>query len=229
MTNRQIQIEWDRSAPFALGRHVNHDEQSKAFAVAATVDRSTWRDKAIRIYDPLPNPNQCHGECTGCAKSMQMNAVGNRVKGVVLKMDDAHKLYHLATTLDPWEGTWQPDDTGSSGLAAAKAAQQLGLGGEYRWLFNLADGVVQAIMNGHVVNCGTNWYYDMFNQNSSGLVVPGGGIAGGHEWSARGYDLSSDRVLGRCWWGTFRDFWIKRTDLADLLADNGDAHIQARS
>jgi len=210
-----------------LGRQIVHDPRSRAFASPLSVDKSRWRDKAIRIYDPSPNPNQCHGECTGCAKCMQLNAVGNRVAGRVLNMDDAHRIYGLATTLDPWAGSFPPDDTGSSGLAAAKAAQRLGLGGEYRWRFDGADGVIEEVMAGHVVNVGTRWDDRMFDLDRDGRVEPGGAVAGGHEWSVRGYREDRDWVLGRCWWGSFRDFWIRRDHLAELLADDGDAHVQA--
>lgn len=212
-----------------LGRHVVHDERSRGFALAATVDTSKWVTKLIRVYDPVPNPNQTIGDCTGCAKAMQMNAAGNRKKGVVLGLATADKVYSLATTLDPFDGSYPPDDTGSNGLSAAKAAQKLGLGGTYRWIFNGADGVVQAVMDGHVVNVGTRWDNNMFNQDAKHFVHPGGGIAGGHEWTVRGYSVEMDALRGRCWWGTFRDFWIKRTDLAELLADQGDAHVQARA
>lgn len=221
-------VHYDRRDP-RLGRHVVHDERSRAFALAATVDTSMWRTHSVRIYDPIPNPDQTIGNCTGCAKAMQLNAAGNRRTGQVLNMEVADKVYSLATTLDPWDGAWPPDDTGSSGLAAAKAAQQLGLGGEYRWLFGGADEVVQAVMENHVVNVGTAWYYGMFDQDSHGVIEPSGSLAGGHEWSVRGFDADRDLVRGRCWWGGFRDFWIKREHLADLLADDGDAHVQART
>lgn len=211
-----------------LGRVGVFDERSRGFAFAASVDTATWRTRHVRIYDPLPNPNQAIGDCTGCAKAIQFNAVGNRVTGQVLKMSNADRIYSLATTLDPWDGAWPPDDTGSSGLAAAKAAQQLDLGGTYRWLFGGADEVVQAVMDGHVVNVGTRWDNHMFDQDADGRVEPGGSVAGGHEWSVRGFDADRDWLLGRCWWGDFRDFWIKREHLAELLADDGDANVQAR-
>ena len=213
-----------------LGRHVHHDPRSRAYALAPTVDRSTWHTKAIRIYDPHPNPNQAIGDCTGVAKCIMFNAVGNRKRGQVLNMDDAVRIYSLATQLDSFTGTYPPTDTGSSGLAAAKAAQQLGLGGEYRWLFGGADVVIQAVMDGHVVNVGTRWDQQMFTPDADGRVHPGGAVAGGHEWSVRGYDAHRDWALGRCWWGpSFRDFWISRFDLAALLADQGDAHVQSHA
>ena len=221
-----------------LGRQMVHDERSRAFvAPRAPIDRGSWHDKAIRLYDPTPNPNQTIGNCTGCAKSMQLNATGNRVTGRVLRMSDAERIYSVATGLDPWEGTWPPTDTGSSGLASAKAAQQLGLAGEYVWEFEGIDGVVQNIMEGRAMSLGTWWYYGMFDAtggvfNGLPVVRPTGGQAGGHQWVARGYDADRDRILGRCWWGTgpasevHQDFWIARSDAGDLLADGGDAHWQ---
>jgi hypothetical protein len=211
-----------------LGRQKVHDPRSKAFAVTAPIDKSKWRSKTIRIYDPPKNPNQCHGECTGVAKCVQMNAVGNRVTGIIFGMTDAHRFYHEATRLDPFDGEWPPDDTGSSGLASAKAAQKLGIGGEYLHIFNGADGVVQQIQEGHVVSVGTWWYEDMFEPSSLGIIQPTGKQVGGHQYAARGYDARRDLVLIRCWWGTYRDVLIKREHLNELILDGGDAHVQAR-
>lgn len=212
-----------------LGRQLVHDDASRGFAFPGTVDRTTWRDKAIRLYDPWPNPNQRVGCCTGVAKCSQFNAVGNRRKGVVLDLADAEDYYSENTRIDPFPGTWPPDDTGSSGLASAKTAQKRGEGGEYRWLFGGADEVVQAIMSGAVVSVGTWWHWDMFTPNPSGLIQPGGGQAGGHQYVIRGYDADKDWLRLRCWWGAFRDAWISRTHLDNLLRDGGDAHVQRRT
>lgn len=222
-----------------LGRQKVHDERSRAFPLTTTVDRSTWRDKAVRIYDPAPNPNQCHGECTGCAEMMMLNSLGNRRRGIILNLTEhAHAAYAWATNNDPWDGAMVYDeatktisgtDTGSSGLAAAKASVALGYGIDYRWLFGGADEVVQNIMDGRVISAGTWWHADMFGPSggtyvSLPVVTPTGGRAGGHQYVLRGYDVEGDLVMGRCWWGSFRDFWIKRIDLDTLLRDGGDAH-----
>jgi hypothetical protein len=215
--------------PRPLGRQVVHDDRSRSFPLrTGAVDRSTWRDKAVRIYDPLPNPNQQVGCCTMCAKAMQFNSVGNRVTGEVLDMGWALDGYRIVTRIDPFEGHWEPDDTGSSALASCKAAQSMGKGADYRWVFDGVDGVVQAIMNGAVVSVGTWWYDSMFDLLPGQRIEVYGDRVGGHQYVARGYDVSSDMVLCRCWWGTYRDFWIKRSDLGLLLADDGDAHVQRR-
>lgn len=211
-----------------LGRQRVHDSRSLEFPTRVVIDKTKWEGRSIRIYDPKVNPNQCHGECTCCTKCMQFNAERNRAAGVVLDMDDAHKLYHVATTVDPFQGTWPPADTGSSGLASAQAAVQLGLGGEYLHVFNGADEVVQLIHEGHVVSVGTWWYEDMFKPNAKGIIEPTGPQVGGHQYAARAYHPKQDLITIRCWWGEYRDVTIKREHLNDLLMDGGDAHIQAR-
>lgn len=212
-----------------LGRNIVHDVRSRSFAYGASIDTTTWYTRKIRLYDPIPNPNQCHGECTCTTKCMMFNAVGNRKKGQVLNMDMAHKLYSKATSIDPFPGSWTaPDweDTGSSGLAAAKAAQTYKLGAEYNFLFNGANETVQAIMEGHTVAVGSYWYNDMFDPDDNGFVEPTGGVAGGHEYLARGYIEPKDAIVIRCWWGYYRDVLIKREHLNDLIMDDGDQHVQ---
>jgi hypothetical protein len=216
-----------------LGRHVAHDPRSRGFAMPLkAVDRSLWHDKTIRIYDPRVNPNQTVGNCTMCSKAMQLNAVGNRLRGVILNMDWAMTGYQWETANDEFPGAYPPDDTGSSGLAACKTAQHYGVGGDYRWLFGGADEVVQAVMEGHVVSVGTNWYESQFTNPFADHkpIQVAGALAGGHQWTVRGYWKSADFVMGRCWWGSYRDFWIRRSDLDRLLlGEQGDAHVQTRT
>lgn len=211
-----------------LGRNKVHDPVSRNFPMGMTVNRDSWVTKLNRIYDPLPNPNQCHGECTGCANAMMLNSAGNRISGVVLGMDYAHKVYSLASSTDPWEGSWPPTDTGSSGLAAAKAAQAQGTGAGYRWLFGGADEVIQTVMSGRVVSCGTWWHEGMMRRDDKLWIQPTGPRVGGHQFVVRGYDKAKDAAVVRCWWGDFRDAYLKRSALNDLLRDGGDAHVQDR-
>jgi hypothetical protein len=231
MTDSNITVQTVEQQDRRLGRQLVQDDRSRGFALPSVIDKSTWHDKAIRIYDPIPNPNQLIGCCTGCAEAMMFNAEGNRVKGVVNDMDDAIEIYSLATAIDPFEGAYPPDDTGSSGLAVAKAARRQDRGRRYQWIFQGADQVVQTIMGDaenkpRVVSVGTWWDFDMFTPDAEGRIQPGGGRAGGHQYIARGYWKSRDWVQIRCWWGDFRDVWIARTDLNDLLIDGGDAFTQ---
>lgn len=159
---------------------------------------------------------------------MQLNSAGNNKPGVVLGMKEAHELYTFASHNDPWDNGWPPLDTGSSGLASCIAAQSLGHGGEYRHIFNGADGVVQSIMDGRTVSVGTWWTEDMMYPEPNKLIEPTGKRVGGHQYLARAYDLPGDYVLIRCWWGNYRDVWIRRRHLDDLILEDGDAHVQDR-
>lgn len=223
-----LDVEIVEPLDYRLGRQKVHDPESRSFAMGLTVDKTAWTTKLVRIYDPTTNPNQCHGECTGCSNAMMLNSEGNRVANQVLNMNYAHKVYSIASYSDPWPGGWQPDDTGSSGLAAAKAAQKLGTGGEYRWLLGGADEVVQSIMQGRVVSVGTSWYEGMMNKDAQLNIAPTGQRLGGHQYTVRGYDKSRDSVVIRCWWGSFRDAYLKRSYLNDLLMAGGDAYVQDR-
>lgn len=228
-----------------LKRHVVHDPQSRAFAKGLAIHPATWRTRVIRLWDPRTNPNQPVGNCTTCAKAMQMNAAGNHVPGVVFNMDQALDWYELETLLDPFPGYFKrgdpaSEDTGSNGLASCKVAQQVGVGGEYRWFFGGADEIAQYFSTDPdpiPVSNGTWWYQGMFNlQRKPGAtyrglswVEPTGNLAGGHQYITRGYVEPLDAFVDRCWWGPhFRDFLIKREHKAELLADDGDAHTQER-
>jgi hypothetical protein len=219
-----------------LGRQVVHDPQSRAYPYradpAAELPTAPLRH---RLFNPTPLPAQRVGACTGVDKCCQGNAVGNRVVGKVLTMADAERIYSLASTkYDPWPGGWPPHDTGSSGLAACKAAMELGIIDRYEWIFTGARGVVAALVAGRTVGIGTAWMADMFNPDPmTGLVRPTGRRAGGHQWTAIGWDPKLGAIEGLCWWGRWGLggrglFRITLDDLDSLLYQEGDAHITYR-
>jgi hypothetical protein len=217
-----------------LGRQLVHDPQSRAYPheprrVVYPGDRP-WRH---RIYNPSPLPRQAIGCCTGVDQCIKANAVGNRITGDVLNLADAVRLYSRASELDPWPGAWPPVDTGSSGLAACKAAKEAGIIARYEWIFTGVTGVIEALRE-RPVGVGTWWYDDMFHPHPmTNLVRPTGPQAGGHQWTLIGYDPQQAIFTGMCWWGpTFGragTFRIRRDDVAALLADGGDAHVTYRT
>lgn len=221
-----------------LGRQCVQDQRSRAFARGLTLDPTAWRTTTIRTSDPLPNPNQPNGCCTGVSECVQGNSAGVPSVQRRLTMDDAQAIYTLATTLDPFAGQMPEQDTGSSGLAAAKAARSLGLlSGGYRWLFGGADEVVQHLVSPErtPVSIGTWWHEGMMrpqrqwdDKHPLPLVEPTGRRVGGHQFTARGYHKPTDTIVIRCWWGAYRDVRVKRSHLDDLLRDDGDAHVTVR-
>jgi hypothetical protein len=208
-----------------LGRQVVHDPASRGFTAPRTA--IPLRSKRHRVYDPYPNPNQPVGCCTGVAEAVMGNTVGNRVTGQVLGMPVALDLYRFASRNDPWPGAWEPTDTGSSGLAAAKGAVRAGLATHYEWYFG-----VTAILNGLMtrpISVGAWWYESMFYPNPDTLLVrPDGPRAGGHQWTLVAYDHYRQEVEGVCWWGEFRRFRMTVADFGALVEDDGDAHTTYR-
>lgn len=223
-------VRLDQTDP-RLGRHVVHDPRSRQYAVSAPREALVTRSFRHRVFNPNPMPNQAIGCCTGVAECVMGDTQGNRVRGVSLDMDDAVKVYSRATELDPFDGTYPPTDTGSSGLAAAKAATEMGIVERYEWVFGGVDQLL-ATLRDRPVAVGTRWDNHMFHpEPNTYLVTLGGGVAGGHEWTVIGYNKRYDAFEGQCWWGNWAAkgmFRIRRADLATLLADDGDAHVSYR-
>ncbi len=216
-----------------LGRQIVHDPRSRGFALSAPREVQISRSFRHRVFSPTPLPRQELGCCTGVDQCARSDAQGNRIRGVILGMDDAVKIYSRATQVDPWPGQYPPDDTGSSGLAAAKAAKEAGLITEYRWIFGGADQVLAALRD-RPVGVGTRWHADMFNpEPNTQLVRPTGPIVGGHQWAVVGWSVRYQAFEALNWWGddygSHGLFRIRKADLDSLLADDGDAHVCFRA
>ena len=125
-------------------------------------------------------------------------------------------------------GVFPPDDTGSSGLAVAKACKQKGYISQYRHAFNLAAALA-ALQIGPVIT-GIPWYEQMFEPTVQGFVHIGGQVAGGHEIVVRGY-VAARRpyiVLENSWgsgWGLGGKFRMFVDEWARLLDEDGDVTI----
>lgn len=216
-------IEW--TGP--LGRHVEHDPRSRNYPAATVGVATVWWP---HHYSVLNQGNT--GSCTGNAAT-QCLATGDVYRKPFRPSEaTARKVYSIATTLDSIPGSFPPDDTGSTGLAVAKACKQLGYIGSYTHAFGLghargAIGVAPFIV-------GTDWYESMFNPDPDGTVHPVGEIAGGHEYLCLGYEETTDRFAFLNSWGrkwgvpipeahvTGGGFFMAAADLGKLLADQGD-------
>lgn len=215
------------TATYALGRHVHHDPRSRGFpAATAPTGPSSWK----HYYGPL-NQGQL-GSCTGNAAAQCLMTSPLYRKGRRLSEAKALAIYERATTLDDTPGTYPPDDTGSSGLAAAKACQQLGYIGSYTHAFGV-DHAIGALRLSPFI-CGTDWYESMFTPTESGFVRPAGQVAGGHEYLCVGYDGENFAFVnswGRGWGiaipglvsaGAFK---MRSQDFATLLDAQGDVTV----
>jgi hypothetical protein len=233
------------TAPGGLGRHVNHDPRSRAFAhrpSRTTLVSKVWE----RHYDVLDQGQT--GACTGNAilGAVYTGKVYEALTDVLRASLQATEavardvLYHLATTLDPFNGTYPPDDTGSDGVSASKAAQQLGLIAGYTHTFSVDDALAAVSHDGHVIT-GVNWYPSFDSPDAYGAVkLPArlGKPDGGHEFLVYGIDTATERVLARNSWGTNwggsvdpaanvgpGEFQFSFTDWGRLLKQSGDVTV----
>lgn len=151
------------------------------------------------------------------------------VTGRVLREPDAVRIYSEATVLDGFDGTYPPDDNGSSGLAACKAAKNEGLIGSYRWAFGLDEALAALVLSPVMV--GVGWYDGFDAPNPEGLVHVSGSIRGGHEFTLIGLDVKAETVFAvNSWgtgWGLHGRFCFSFADLSRLLTEDGDAVVPA--
>lgn len=109
-----------------LGRHVEHDPRSRDYAYEATT--TTLVAVTHKRHGSIFDQGQL-GSCTGNAAAGAKNTEPMYHSGSahILYETGAVDIYSLATRLDGvTDGYYPPTDTGSSGLAVAKAMKQEG-------------------------------------------------------------------------------------------------------
>ncbi|GAA2760700.1 hypothetical protein [Actinopolymorpha rutila] len=240
--------QYDRQDP-RLGRHVEHDERSLAYAVGvlprSAIKTVHW-DRRIGILD-----QGNLGSCTGNAGTGLIGTDSTARQGLVkvditadgaaasqgtftvgsypLDEDFAVRLYSLASRLDEFPGNYPPDDTGSSGLGVAKALKALGLATSYQHAFSL--NALNATLQTAPVMIGIPWLNSMFEPDSNGLITvdKSSGIAGGHELEVNGLDVDANTyTLTNSWgtgWGVDGVGYLKSADLKWLLSQQGDVTV----
>lgn len=211
--------------PYALGRIVHHDPRSKMF-LYEPVDKPV-RNVVWQRFSPIIDQGDL-GCCTGAAMAGWLGCAPHRAnteQANGFDLEYAHKLYSLATHLDPFPGYWPPTDTGSSGLAVAKAAKQFEDISSYRWATS-AYGLVKALQSGPVI-IGIPWYEGMFTPDRDGRIWPAGAVVGGHEVLIRGLS-GRDLLLSNSWgdsWGMGGEAFLPLDVWATLRKQQADVTI----
>lgn len=207
-----------------LGRHIDHDPRSRNFPFL--LDPAMKPKSKVWSRSTKPFDQGDIGSCTGNATVGCLATVPLRQRDVTYNEALAVSIYKAATALDDIKGTYPPQDTGSTGLAAAKAAVNRRFASSYRWGFGLND-LVLGVSNLGSAMVGTAWHEGMDTPDSKGLVQITGKVRGGHEYQVIGYHLLADTFeCVNSWgpsWGIKGRFFISRLNMGSLLADGGDA------
>lgn len=234
--------------PYPLGRNIEHDPRSLAFA------HGVLPKSAIKPVDwtrriPVFDQGQL-GSCTGNAGTGLLGTDSTARLGLTAvtitpsaakasrgrfttgehPLDEAFAvaLYSLATALDSIPGQYPPTDTGSTGIGVAKALQTLGLATRYAHAFSRA-ALESALQSGPVM-IGIPWLNSMFSPGADGriLVDRASGVAGGHEIELNRYSTSGEYWLTNSWgasWGQSGSGYLTAADLSWLLSQQGDVTV----
>jgi hypothetical protein len=203
-------------------RRIEFDERSRAYPIRALLE-----PKPLRGYTwgcPVRLDQGKDGACVGYAWTHELAA---RPKAHYLANELlAFSVYREAQYLDPWPDT--PPEEGTSILAGAKASVARRWIGEYRWCFNVHDLALAVGYTGPVV-LGLNWRSNMMQTDGSGYIHASGPVVGGHAILCNGYSVKYKRFkLVNSWgadWGMGGACYVSETDMASLLADDGEACI----
>jgi hypothetical protein len=213
-----------------LGRHIEHDERSKGFRVAKVAGALT---SAQYTRHCAPFDQGDLGSCTGNAMAGVLMTDPFWTTGRLLTESDAVRLYGEATHLDSIHGAYPPEDTGSSGLAVAKAAKKEGWIPSYDHAFGLDDLLHGLAQRPGLL--GIYWYTSFDTPHSTGEcpLSPTATVRGGHEVQMFRLDVEQKRVWcyqswGPTWGGLGNGtFWFSFDTLTQLLAQHGDATFPA--
>lgn len=212
-----------------LGRHIEHDPQSRAYGIvtAKVPLKSVRHIRHGAIFDQR-ELGSCTGNAgAGCRNTVPLWKTGQKL----LHEADAVSIYGAATVIDGFPGSYPPDDTGSSGLAVCKVMKTMGLITSYQHAFGI-DAALQALMK-HSFMTGINWYEGFDNPDLTGHVQKTGQIRGGHEIECNQYVSAAnplDAWLGfhNSWsvkWGLKGRFYMSVRTFADLLSEEGDVTV----
>lgn len=219
----------DRRADMRLGRHVNHDPESRRYAIKskAVTAVTTHRKRLIPILD-----QGNLGSCTGNAMTGALGSEGVYEEiqpNLQAPLDEtfAVALYSAATKLDSEPGQYPPTDTGSDGVSVSKAAKNGGWISGYTHALSF-DALVTGLQSVAGI-MGVNWYDSFDTPAADGTItLPATAtVRGGHEIHLLNVDIERELLdLCNSWstsWGVKGHFFMPFTVAERLLKEDGDA------
>jgi hypothetical protein len=205
-----------------MGRLVQFDEASRGYPIrallpprAAKKPRSyTWRVGVHRNQGSRP-------WCVDYGWCHEFNARPVVIAEEALPAPGV--IYNRCKDIDGFGR----DVEGTSVLAGAKVARELGHLDEFRWAFSLDDLIDAVAFHGPAV-MGTNWLEGMMEpQGAGGYIHATGDVVGGHCYLVNGVSLGAKAFrIWQSWdWSTAL---ISFSDMDKLLHDQGEACIPVR-
>lgn len=182
-----------------LDRIPFHDPRSRAFGVA---DVLPSRSVKPRVWDLRWRLNQGQqGACVlfGLTHNRVASPRPRRLAQNAQGLEAfAFAAYRRAQQLDEWPGE-EPAYSGTSLLAGAKALQETGALGEYRWALGSSessyiDDVLGALTHLGPVVFATSWLSGMMDTDRFGVLRVQGAEDGGHGYCIRGWHADARRV-----------------------------------
>lgn len=225
--------------PRPLGRTIDHDPRNRAHDVETRLANVPIRAVEWTRHSKILDQGTI-GSCTGNAMAGWLGCEPHCTDPLRAALYDerlAVTLYSAATRLDRCPGHYDPadpdsQDTGSSGLAVAKAAKRAKLISAYTWAFS-TRGLLRALQHGPVL-VGSEWPAGFDEPDRYGVVTPAGVSRGGHEYLVRGYrpdDGGGWLLCSNSWgpgWGLGGEFLMSLATwewLRGLRADVTVPHI----
>lgn len=244
-TSAKVAFNWPECAPKAAKAKARDVERYRRSLMPAKPKAMHRRARASYVlvdvehpkltWDPLgPTLNQIDGSCTGNSAVYSVVSLPWTWSGTLdaLELEQlAIGIYSDATRIDPYPGTYPPDDTGSDGESVMRVMQTRGLVESFVGGFTF-EGLQRSLQSGPCI-VGTNWYTGMFSPDRCGQLELSGVIEGAHEWKIDGIDYERKLVRGlNSWGGEFGArvgkqggfFVLKFGDVQRLLAEGGDFH-----
>jgi hypothetical protein len=206
MAQYTVRVQDDPGDIRGLGRLVEHDERSRRFAFKATAVTLT----SVQHQRHIPVLDQGDlGSCTGNAMTGLLGTdpfFATLPAGTLSTTDGsgdekvAIDLYSDATKRDTYPGTYPPTDTGSSGIAVAKAAAARGWISGYQHTFDLDTALAALAVTPVII--GISWYEGFDTPSSEGELSIQGKVRGGHEIVLDQLDVENKRVWLTNSWNT---------------------------
>lgn len=219
-----------------LGRVLQHDPRSRDYVSEQATKLQTVTH---RHYGP-PLDQTPWGACTGNALAQLLNTAPFHIPyHRYLKEADALRIYGRATEIDSFPGVFNASnpyapnsrDTGSSGLAVAKAGVEFGYFNSYTHAFGIGQALATAVVTPFIT--GTDWMSDMDHPDEKGFVTPTGTLRGGHEYLGFGINVEEEYLLflnswGRWGWRGTGVFKMRFPDYNTLLERQGDVTVPVK-